>query len=255
MSRIERVDDPIAIHPHEARLVLFEAVGVGVAGRVEPDAAPALAVVGRSEAAARSRCRYAGSPAGCFERGQLLERRRQADQIERQPAQQRVRARRRRRLRALPAPAARARTHRSDCEPSLRSSPAGTAGRCGATNAQCCLYVAPCAIHFRSVSICSGVSVLPESAGGMRTSGSSLVMRAISSLSSGLPGDDHGFGAANVAGILPHIEPQIGLPLGRIRPVAVEAVVRQNRPHIAREIDRRIAVASRRRACAASPRR
>ena len=46
---VEGVDDPIAIHPHEPRLVLFEAVGVGVAGRVEPEAAPAFAEVGRGE--------------------------------------------------------------------------------------------------------------------------------------------------------------------------------------------------------------
>ena len=59
------------------------------------------------------------------------------------------------------------------------------------------------------------MSVLPESAGGMRTSGSSLVMRAISSLSSGLARRDDGFGAADVAGVSPHVEPQIGLPLGR----------------------------------------
>ena len=43
-------------------------------------------------------------------------------------------------------------------------------------------------------------------------------MRAISSLSSGLPARDHGFRAAQVAGIRPDIKPQIGLPLAGIRP-------------------------------------
>ena len=44
---VERVDDPVAIEPDVARLVLLVAVGVGVTGRVEPDAPPALAVMGR----------------------------------------------------------------------------------------------------------------------------------------------------------------------------------------------------------------
>jgi hypothetical protein len=42
---VERPDDPVAIGPDESRLVLFIAIGIGVAGAVEPDAAPALAVV------------------------------------------------------------------------------------------------------------------------------------------------------------------------------------------------------------------
>ena len=44
---VEGVDDPVAVEPDEARLVLLEAVGVGVARGVEPVAAPALAVVRR----------------------------------------------------------------------------------------------------------------------------------------------------------------------------------------------------------------
>ncbi len=46
---IEGVDDPIAVEPDEARRVFFVAVGIGVAGGVEPDARPALAIVGRGE--------------------------------------------------------------------------------------------------------------------------------------------------------------------------------------------------------------
>ena len=42
---VEGVDDPVAIEPDVPRLVLLEAVGVGVPGRVEPVPAPALAVV------------------------------------------------------------------------------------------------------------------------------------------------------------------------------------------------------------------
>ena len=40
-------DDPVAIGVHLARLVFLVAVGVGVARGVEPDPAPALAVVRR----------------------------------------------------------------------------------------------------------------------------------------------------------------------------------------------------------------
>ena len=39
---IEGVDDPIAVEPDEPRLVLFVAVGVGVARGVEPDAGPSV---------------------------------------------------------------------------------------------------------------------------------------------------------------------------------------------------------------------
>ena len=53
---VERVDDPVAIHPHEPRLVFFETVRIGIAGRIEPDSAPAFAIMGRCEQAARSRC-------------------------------------------------------------------------------------------------------------------------------------------------------------------------------------------------------
>ena len=46
---VQRVDHPIAIEPDPTWLVLFKAVAVGIAGRVEPFATPALAVVWRSQ--------------------------------------------------------------------------------------------------------------------------------------------------------------------------------------------------------------
>ena len=48
---------------------------------------------------------------------------------------------------------------------------------------------------------------------------------------------DHGFRAPQVACIRPDIKPQLGLPLTGIRPVALETIVRQNRPYVAREIE------------------
>ena len=50
---VERADDPIAIGPDEPRLVLFVAVRIGIPSAIEPDAAPALAVVRRGEQARR----------------------------------------------------------------------------------------------------------------------------------------------------------------------------------------------------------
>ena len=48
---VERLNHPIAIDPHLARLILFKTVGIGVARGIQPDAAPALAVVGRGQQA------------------------------------------------------------------------------------------------------------------------------------------------------------------------------------------------------------
>jgi hypothetical protein len=50
--------------------------------------------------------------------------------------------------------------------------------------------------------------------------------------------DDDILGAANLVRPFPHVEPQLGLPLGIIRAVALKAVVGQDRPHIARKINR-----------------
>src|SRR5258708_3867993 len=46
---VESVEDPAAIEPDLAGLVLFETVGVGVACGVEPGTRPALAVVRRRQ--------------------------------------------------------------------------------------------------------------------------------------------------------------------------------------------------------------
>ena len=48
---VQGVDHPVAVEPDEARLVLLVAVGVGVAGGVEPVPSPALAVVRRGQQA------------------------------------------------------------------------------------------------------------------------------------------------------------------------------------------------------------
>ena len=52
---IERMDHPIAVEPHQARRVFFVAVGIGIAGGVQPVASPALAVT-EAKASRRSTC-------------------------------------------------------------------------------------------------------------------------------------------------------------------------------------------------------
>ena len=85
---VEGVDDPVAIEPDVPRLVLLEPVGVGVPGRVEPVPAPALAVMGRL-ASRRSTSLLVGVGRRVGEEGvDLRERRRQADQVEAQAADQ-----------------------------------------------------------------------------------------------------------------------------------------------------------------------
>ena len=85
---VERVDHPVAIEPDAARLVLLEAVGVGIARRVEPVAAPALAVVRRRQQPVDLLLVGVRDFVG-QERIDFFDRRRQADQIETQAAEQR----------------------------------------------------------------------------------------------------------------------------------------------------------------------
>ena len=64
----------------------------------------------------------------------------------------------------------------------------GTGGRCGVVKAQCSCQCAPSAIQVFSLAICSTVSFLPLSVGGMTSSSSLDVIRAISVLCAGSPG-------------------------------------------------------------------
>ena len=105
LSRVERGDDVVAVAPGVAvGDVLVEAVGVGVAGDVEPVPAPALAVGGRGEQPVDDLGEGVGRVVG--EEGvDLLRRRRQAGQVEGRAADQRPpvgrrRGRQARRLRA-----------------------------------------------------------------------------------------------------------------------------------------------------------
>ena len=48
---VQSFHDPVAVGPDLARPVFLEAVGVGIAGEIEPAAGPAFAVAGRSQQA------------------------------------------------------------------------------------------------------------------------------------------------------------------------------------------------------------
>ena len=65
---------------------------------------------------------------------------------------------------------------------------AGSRPCAGGSNAQCVVHVAPCSTHRRRISICWAVNCLPLFLGGILASGSSVSIRKIKSLSSGLPG-------------------------------------------------------------------
>ena len=85
---IEGVDHPVAIEPHRARGVLFITVGIGVARRVEPDARPAFAVVGRREQTIH--LFLVGLGAWVGEEGvDFLGSRRKPDEVEAEAAQER----------------------------------------------------------------------------------------------------------------------------------------------------------------------
>ena len=84
---VERADDVVAIPPDVGPVVVvFVAVGIGVAGGIQPVTSPPLAVVRRGEQRVdqpfpRARCRVGE------ERRRLIGGRRQADQVEVRPAQ------------------------------------------------------------------------------------------------------------------------------------------------------------------------
>ena len=142
---------------------------------------------------------------------------------------------------SAPAAASRRRMNRSI---GLSSGPepletSGTSGRLGGRYAQCPFHSAPCSIQARIRSTCSASTACARpSAGGIRISSSSEAIRSKSSLSSGLPGHED----RRVLGLpeqpLARVEPQVGLPLVRVRPVALVAVLREDRADVAVEVDR-----------------
>ena len=99
----------------------------------------------------------------------------------------------------------------------------GSGGRTGGRNDQCFCHFAPSAIQRRSVSICAAVSVRPDFGGGIRSPSSCAVMRRNSSLFAGSPG------VSDFRRPLLGVEAQVGLALGLVGAVALEAGVGEDR--------------------------
>ena len=102
---VQRADDVVAIAPSvRAEDVVLEAVGVREVDRVQPVAGPALAVAGTGEEFVGEicDCRLPIADLGLvLERRHLLRRRRETDEVEVQPSNERARIRFRRRRELL----------------------------------------------------------------------------------------------------------------------------------------------------------
>ena len=223
--------DPVPPRPHGAGVVALVAVGVGVAGGVEPLPDHPLAVARARRAAGRRPSRK--RPATC------------------------------RRGRRPPPPAsAGARSGRASpggCSVALSASgdgfspsfssfarmnrsiglrgqaasfTGGSSGALGGTNAQCVPHFAPCSTHALSVATCAGEMCRLLLGGGMTSSGSSDVIRRTSSLSAGLPGTTTV--TSSFTRNIPSFVSRRSFALRAfcVGAVTVVAVVRQDRQHV-----------------------
>ena len=149
-------------------MIVEKAVGLAEAREIEPIVGHALGVGGRGEQAVDEAFVRVGRGVG-DERIDLLERRRQARQRQRDAADQGFLVGGRGWLEALALETV---EHEAiDVVGSvLREAVSGTAGRAGAMNAQCGRYSAPFSIHCSRMAICCAVSVLCVDSGGIRSS-------------------------------------------------------------------------------------
>ena len=178
---VERRDHPVAPRPHLAHAVVLVAVRVGVARDVEPVGGHALAVGRRRQQAIDDALVGVGGAVG-EERVDLGRRRRQPGQIEGHAPQPGLARRLGRRLPALRLERGAARSDRSRRVPSRSRRPPAAPASAGGMNAQCGFHSAPCSIQRISVAFSTSSSVRCESAAGIITLGSVLVMRRTSSL-------------------------------------------------------------------------
>ena len=164
---VEGGDHPVAPGPHGPGEVVLVAVGVGVAGRVEPVHGHALAVARRGQQAidqlARRRpgersARKASTSAGVGGRPVR-------SSVTRRISVSRDGLGRRRQPLALAA--GRGRSGRSALRGQARRSTAGSGGRSGGSKAQCLPQAAPCSIQRRRTSFCAAVSLRFDFGGGI----------------------------------------------------------------------------------------
>ena len=227
------------------RQIVRERVGavagrVGVAGQVEPHPRPALAVgrvveepVDGPLVGVRAPCRSANRSSSCG-------RRRQAAEVEARPGAAGCSGRPRARAAAPPSPAGRGSRSRCRCAARRVSATSGSGRPRGGINAQCSAYSAPCCDPARAGRRPRpALSRLPAFLGGMRSVSSSSVIRAIRSLESGSPGTIAV--SPLFSGLIAASRRSSRKPLGPLRlvgAVAGEAVLRQDRPDLAVEVDR-----------------
>ena len=104
-------------------------------------------------------------------------------------------------------------------------------------NAQCPFHTAPCSIQRRISATWAGVSGLPAFGGGIRVSGSSEVIRSAELALVRLARDDDRRAVGRAEQSLAGVEPQVGLALVGVRPVALVARLGEDRPDVAVEVD------------------
>ncbi len=233
------LDHPIAPAPHVANTVVLVAAGVGIAGGVQPAGSHPLAVARRSQQTVDHPLVGVGRSVG-HERRDFGWRGWQARQVQRHAAQS-APCLSASGEGARPAASSRASTKASI---GLRMLAAvldrGNRGSLGRNES-------PVLLPHGSLVEPSGRSdrprrarvSCPSRAAACARSGSVLVIRRTRSLAADSPGHDRPHAVQLALGAALHIQPQLGLPRRRIRTVALEAVVGQQRPDVAIELHRR----------------
>ena len=164
-----------------------------------------------------------------------VRRRRQAGQVEAQPAGERAAIGFRRRRQARCFQLGQHEVRRSGCVTHAAFFTCGRRGPRRRDERPVRLVLGPFGDPLLEQSpSAAAVSFFFVAGGGITSSGSSERIRAISSLSSGLPGTI----APHLDGRLALVEPQVGLARGAVGAVAGEAVLGQDRADVAVVLDR-----------------
>jgi len=115
---------------------------------------------------------------------------------------------------------------------------AGTAGFFTGRKAQWPCHGAPCSIQRLNVSICGGVSFLPDLAGGIRSFVIAVETRFQSFALLEVAGDEGRSGPVDLGeGALLRVEPEVALAAFDVRPVALDAVLGEQRRMSRVELD------------------
>ena len=233
-SRVERVDDPVAVRPDRPRRRRWCSRWCRRSGPGRASAGPTARRSAATRAAGRPPARRRPGDVGLEERVDLLRRRRQAGQVERDAADQRRPVGLRRRRQPLLLQPGEDEARRSGFVPS-RDWYAVISGRFGGTNAQCGGVLGPLLdprLQLRDLVRRQPLAGLGRRHPRPRRSGSS---DALDQLALGrLAGHDRALLDRARRGRRAGASPS-----ARAGAVALEAVVRQDRPDVAGEVHRR----------------